>query len=124
MTSLRVLVARQVVPPVSHLISVLSDVNICTNVTGFPEEWLAATRTGQCFGQTPIGYVSQWRPLRSDHPLLLGLRMTVIARTSPRLNLTRANLSDEESIAMPWCWMNDGKFGNDSDIAIIWHLCG
>lgn len=40
----------------------------CKNVTGFFEEWLAATRTGQDFGQTPMGYVSQGRPLRNDHP--------------------------------------------------------
>ncbi|ODM22449.1 hypothetical protein SI65_00037 [Aspergillus cristatus] len=68
MTSLKVLVARQVGPSISHLIPALGDVNICTNVTGFPEEWLAATRTGQDFGQRPMGYVSQGRPLRSDHP--------------------------------------------------------
>lgn len=40
----------------------------CKDVTGFLGEWLAATRTGQDSGQTPMGYVSQGRPLRSDHP--------------------------------------------------------
>lgn len=85
----------------------------CKNVTGFLEEWLAATRMGQDFGQTSMGYVSQRRPLRSDHTLL-GLRMRAIVKMDLGLNLIKADLAMRIVIAISRAWMNDG------DLVTFW----
>jgi hypothetical protein len=60
----------------------------------FLHDWLTLRRNGQNIMHTPMGYVCQRRPLRSDHPFFL--KRNVNVEVESKVNVGTADEVDDE----------------------------
>ncbi|RDW74456.1 uncharacterized protein DSM5745_07118 [Aspergillus mulundensis] len=80
------------------------------NRLNFMQEWLAIRRQGQDITDTPMGYICQNWPLRSDHPFFTA--RVINLEDSPGLKPLRFSVKDEEE---EYYSSDDGLHVDDMD---------